>query len=76
MYPVNISQPTITPYLLQAKAILVVTLGAYQGDLPQICQDAIWAAADLVDRAVRCSEGETAHAAPAEPADGRNSSAA
>jgi hypothetical protein len=57
MLPVHcVNVSSIATCLFQAKAILVVTLRAYQGELPEVCQNAIWAAADLIEHAAGFTE--------------------
>jgi len=56
---VNVS--LLTSYLCQADGVLIVTLRAYSGAVPDACQNAIWAAAGLVEKAISVAEGRSSH---------------
>jgi len=56
---VNVS--LLTSYLCQADGVLIVTLRAYSGTIPDACQNAIWAAAGLVEKAISVAEGRSSH---------------
>jgi hypothetical protein len=57
MVPLHVvNLPLVSSCLCQAHAVLVVTLRAYTSTVPTVCQNAVWAAATLIETALASVE--------------------